>query len=73
MSGKTLNPLQFVSFFLLWMISRALSVLAWLTLRAAMLLKVKGVVKKRFGLVTTIQVGILVISRGIIWITASMV
>jgi hypothetical protein len=31
------------------------------------------VIRKRFGLATTIQVGILVISGGITWITASMV
>jgi hypothetical protein len=33
----------------------------------------KGVIRKRFGLATTMQVGILVISGGITWITASMV
>ena len=35
MSVKTLNPVQFVSFSLLWMISGALSVLDWLALRSA--------------------------------------
>jgi hypothetical protein len=35
MSEKTLNPMQFVSFSALWMISGALSVLDWLTLRSA--------------------------------------
>ena len=127
MSEKTLNPIQFVSFSVLWMISGALSVLDWLTLRSAItdvaavianavpmefqirnhwylrwtvpavdkfalallglcaFLSIcvldcyyragllKGAIKKRFGLVTTIQVGILVISGGITWITASMV
>jgi hypothetical protein len=127
MSEKTLNPMQFVSFSVLWMISGALSVLDWLTLRSAItnvavvsanavpiesqirnhwylrwtvpavdnfalailglcaFLSIcildyyyqagllKGEIKKRFGLVTTIQVGILVISGGITWITASMV
>ena len=127
MSEKTLNPIQFASFSVLWMISGALSVLDWLTLRSAItdvaaviansvpiefqirnhwylrwtvpavdkfalaflglcaFLSIcvldyyyragllKGAIKKRFGLVTTIQVGILVISGGITWITASMV
>jgi hypothetical protein len=126
-SEKTLNPVQFVPFSLLWMISGALSVLDWLTLRSAItdvavvianavpmesqirnqwylrwtvpavdkialailglcaFLSIcildyyyqagllKGVIKKRFGLATTIQVGILVISGVITWITASMV
>ena len=127
MSEKTLNPIQFVSFSVLWMISGALSVLDWLTLRSAItdvavvianavpiesqirnqwhlqwtvpavdkfalvilglcaFLSIcildyyyragmlKGAIKKRFGLATTIQVGILLISGGITWITASMV
>jgi hypothetical protein len=33
----------------------------------------KGAIKRRFGLATTIQVGILVMSGIIIWITASIV
>ena len=127
MSEKTLNSVQFVSLSVLWMISGALSVLDWLTLRSAItnvavvianavpiesqirnhwylrwtipavdkfalailslcaFLSIcildyyyqagllKGAIKKRFGLATIIQVGILVISGGITWITASMV
>jgi hypothetical protein len=127
MSEKTLNPMQFVSFSVLWMISGALSVLDWLTLRSAITNVVvvianavpiesqiknqwylrwtvpavdkfvlvilglcaflsicildyyyqagllKGVIQKRFGLATAIQVGILVISGVITWITASIV
>jgi hypothetical protein len=127
MSEKTLNPVQFVSFSVLWMISGALSVLDGLTLRSAItnvavvianavpmeaqirnhwyvrwilpavdnfalailglcaFLSIcildyyyqagllKGEIKKRFGLATAIQVGILMISGVITWITASMV
>jgi hypothetical protein len=127
MSEKALNPIQFVSFSLLRMISGALSVLDWLILRLAItdiavvianavpiesqirnhwylrwtvpavdkialailglcaFLSIcildyyyqagllKGAIKKRFGLATTIQVGVLAISGVIMWITASMV